>query len=68
MDDRRTEFEKELTVIVYEIEHFFDKRVVLPGDYMDIRGKIKNLRAYLDNKTFGCPTGKHRGDCFKIKH
>lgn len=67
-NDLRTAFEQDLTNFILDLGYFLDKRSITTGDYMTIRGKIRDIKVYLDNKLLGCPNGKHSGDCSKVKH
>ncbi len=68
MNDLRTDFEKYLTDVIEDMERYFDKGLVTKVDYQRLRGKIRDIRQYLDNRMFGCPTGRHKGNCEKVRH
>lgn len=68
MEDMRTNFEKELSEFIGEINYYFDKRHVTLKDFQKLRGQIRDIKLYLDNKWMGCKNGQHKGDCFKMKH
>lgn len=58
--------EKEVLDVLEDINFFFDSIKVTRYQripYRELRGKIRDLIVKLENRRFGCPTGRHSAAC-----
>lgn len=63
MSDLRTEMEKELHGLILEVMDFLAKPKLGRERFRDVMGQLRNAKVKLENRAFGCSTGKHEGEC-----
>lgn len=63
MIDKRTEVELKIHVIVKEVLGLFERGKVGRLIFQNSIGLLRDAKVLLDNKQFGCITGRHASNC-----
>jgi hypothetical protein len=63
MTDFRSETEKQLHDIIRDVLHFMESPRVSGVQFRTLVGELRDGKVLLDNKQYGCLTGKHEGAC-----
>jgi hypothetical protein len=63
MIDKRTEVELKLHDVVRDILYGMEKGQLKANEFRDLVGRLRDIRVMLDNKQFGCMSGRHSAAC-----
>ena len=63
MTDYRTPLETEIHLLVLDVVQALIEPKIGRVAFMNLLGRLRTLRVHLDNKKFGCPSGRHAGEC-----
>lgn len=58
-----TALEMEALEVIETIQDFLASKNVSRPEYMIMMGRLRDLRVKLENKKYGCPSGRHAEAC-----